>query len=84
MGGLIPGKYYLNAGVYAQAGNVDRAVKQLQAAKLNALRQTVNSNKGEMTRLRIGPFDTRQQAEQAAAKAQTLRIQATVSQQPKK
>ena len=84
VGGLIPGKYYLNAGVYAQAATVDRAAKQLQAAKLNTLRQTVNSNKGEMTRLRIGPFDTRQQAEQAAAKAQTLRIQATVFQQPKK
>lgn len=79
-GRLVPGKFYLNAGVYAQAANVDKAVQQLQGAKLNALRQTVSSSKGDLTRLRIGPFDTRQQAEQAAAKAKQLRIDASVFQ----
>ncbi len=49
-----------------------------------AVRQTVSSNKGELTRLRIGPFDTRQQAEQAAIKAKRLRIDSSVFQQPKK
>lgn len=82
-GRLVPGKFYLNAGVYAQAANVDKAVQQLQGAKLNALRQTVSSSKGDLTRLRIGPFDTRQQAEQAAAKAKQLRIDATVFQHPR-
>ena len=82
-GRLIPGKYYLNAGVYAEAANVNRSVKQLQALKLPTLRQTVSSSKGDLTRLRIGPFDTRKQAEQAAAKAKKLRIDATVFQQPK-
>lgn len=82
-GRLVPGKFYLNAGVYAQAANVDKAVQQLQAAKLNALRQTVSSNKGDLTRLRIGPFDTRQQAEQAVVKAKQLRIDATVFQHPR-
>ena len=79
---LIPGKFYLNAGVYAQAANVKSAVKRLNAAKLPTLRQTVQSNKGELTRLRIGPFDTRKQAEQAAIKAKKLRIDASVFQQP--
>lgn len=82
-GRLIPGKYYLNAGVYAEAANVNRSVKQLQALKLPTLHQTVSSSKGDLTRLRIGPFDTRKQAEQAAAKAKKLRIDATVFQQPK-
>ncbi len=82
-GRLIPGKYYLNAGVYAQRANVDRAAKQLQALKLNPLRQTISSSKGDLTRLRIGPFDTRKQAEQAAAKAKKLRMDTTVFQQPK-
>lgn len=84
VGGLVAGKYYLNAGVYAQAANADRAVKQLQAAKLSTLRQTVSGRQGSMTRLRIGPFDTRQQAEQAAATAQRLRIESSVFQQPHK
>ncbi|WP_314323201.1 SPOR domain-containing protein [Comamonas aquatica] len=82
-GRLVPGKFYLNAGVYAQAANVDKAVQQLQGAKLNALRQTVSSSKGDLTRLRIGPFDTRQQAEQAAVKAKQLRIDASVFQHPR-
>lgn len=82
-GRLVPCKFYLNAGVYAQAANVDKAVQQLQGAKLNALRQTVSSSKGDLTRLRIGPFDTRQQAEQAVAKAKQLRIDASVFQHPR-
>ncbi|MEZ2739656.1 SPOR domain-containing protein [Comamonas jiangduensis] len=82
-GRLIPGKYYLNAGVYAQSANVDRAAKQLQALKLNPVRQTISSSKGDLTRLRIGPFDTHKQAEQAAAKAKKLRMDTTVFQQPK-
>lgn len=36
-----------------------------------------------MTRLRIGPFESRQQAEQAAAQAKKLRIEARVFQLPK-
>lgn len=81
---MVPGKFYLNAGVYAQAANVERAVKNLQAAKLPVLRQTVSSNKGELTRLRIGPFNTRAQAEQAAAQAKRLRFEVQVVQQPLK
>lgn len=80
---LIPGKFYLNAGVYAQASNVNNAVKRLKAAKLNTSRQTLQTNKGELTRLRIGPFDTQKQAEQAAAQAKRMRIEATIFQQPK-
>lgn len=83
-GRLVPGKYYLNAGVYAQASNVERSVKQLRAAKLPSVRQTVSSSKGDLTRLRIGPFDTRKQAEQAAVTARKLRIETSVFQQPKK
>ena len=80
---MVPGKFYLNAGVYAQTANVNNAVKRLQALKLNTVRQTVQSNRGELTRLRIGPFDTRKQAEQAALKAKQLRIDTSIFQQPK-
>lgn len=79
-GQLIPGKYYLNAGVYAQAANVERAIQQLQAAKLQTVRQTIRGQKGDMTRLRIGPFDSRKQAEQAVATAQRLRMDTSVFQ----
>lgn len=71
-------KYYLNAGVYAQPANVEAAAKKLHAAKLQTVRQSISSKNGEMTRLRIGPFETRKQAEQAAAKAQTMRIETSL------
>ena len=76
--GKAEGTYYLNAGVYAQTANVDAAVKKLKAAKLNPIRQTVSSKNGELTRLRIGPFATRKQAEQAAVQARKLRIETSV------
>lgn len=75
---LIPGKYYLNAGVYAQASNVERATQKLQAAQFQVLRQTVSSKQGTLTRLRIGPFNSPQQAQQAATKAQKLGIETSV------
>lgn len=76
--GKASAKYYLNAGVYAQASNVDMAVKKLQAAKLNTIRQTIKSKNGSLIRLRIGPFETRKQAEQAAAQARKLRIETSL------
>lgn len=81
---LQPGKYYLNAGVYAQASNVNSAVRKLKSAQLNVMQQTVSSNKGELTRLRIGPFDTRAQAESAAVKAKLMQFDVTIFQQPRR
>lgn len=72
-------QYYLNAGVYAQASNAEAAIKKLQAAKLPIVRQTVSSKNGDLTRLRIGPFETRKQAEQAATRAKKLRIDTTLA-----
>lgn len=82
--GQPAGQYYLNAGVYAQASNVDAAVKKLKAAKLNTVRQTVSGKNGQLTRLRIGPFDTRQQAQQAASQARKLRIETSIVEPPKR
>lgn len=77
---LIAGKYYLNAGVYAQASNVDAAEKQLRKMKLGAVRQTIKGKNGTLTRLYIGPFEQRKQAEQAATQAKKLRLQTQVLQ----
>ncbi len=73
----------MNAGVYAQASNVNNNVRRLQAANLNTVRQTVTGNRGELTRLRVGPFDTRKQAEQAAQRVKRLNIETSIYQHPK-
>ena len=77
---LIPGKFYLNVGVYSEAANADKVLAQLHKSKLPALAQKMTSNKGEVTRLRSGPFESRKRAERALRKLQAANIDATVFQ----
>ena len=77
---LIPGKFYLNVGVYSEAANADKVLAQLHKSKLPALAQKMTSNKGEVTRLRSGPFESRKRAERAVRKLQAANIEATVFQ----
>lgn len=77
---LIPGKFYLNVGVYSEAANADKVLAQLQKSKLPTLSQKMASNKGEVTRLRSGPFESRKRAEKAVRKLQAANIEATIFQ----
>ena len=77
---LVPGKFYLNVGVYSEAANADKVLAQLQKSKLPALSQKMTSNKGEVTRLRSGPFESRKRAERAVRKLQAANIEATIFQ----
>ena len=77
---LIPGKFYLNVGVYSEAANADKVLAQLHKSKLPALAQKMTSNKGEVTRLRSGPFESRKRAERAVRKLQAANIEATIFQ----
>lgn len=62
---LISGKFYLSVGVYAEAANARRNERTLRGAGLPVISQNVSGQRGAMTRIRLGPFDTRAQAEQA-------------------
>ena len=77
---LIPGKFYLNVGVYSEAANADKVLAQLHKSKLPALAQKMTSNKGEVTRLRSGPFESRKRAERAVRKLQAVNVEATIFQ----
>lgn len=77
---LVPGKFYLNLGVYSEAGNADKVLAQLQKSRLPALTQKMASNKGEVTRVRSGPFESRKRAEKAARKLQAANIDAGIFQ----
>lgn len=77
---LIPGKFYLNVGVYSEAANADKVLAQLKKSKLPALSQKMTSNKGEVTRLRSGPFESRKRAERAVRKLQAVKVEATIFQ----
>jgi cell division septation protein DedD len=75
---LEPGNYYINIGVFSEAGNAARVVERLEKARLPALSQTLHSNKGEIVRVRSGPFAKQRSAEQAAGKIRALGLEATV------
>lgn len=73
---LQPGKYYLNSGLYAQPENARRVARQLREAGQPVFTQAIASRKGEATRVRVGPFEQRAQAEAAARKIQELQLEA--------
>jgi len=75
---LGPGNYYINIGVFSEAGNAGRVVERLEKAKLPTLSQTLHSNKGEIVRVRSGPFAKQRSADQAAAKIRAMGMEATV------
>lgn len=72
---LIPGKFYLNVGVFSDPANAAKTVALLEKSRLPVLRQSLPSNKGEVIRLRSGPFDSRKRAEKAARKLQASDLQ---------
>ncbi|MDR3005464.1 MAG: SPOR domain-containing protein [Acidovorax sp.] len=73
---LQSGKFYLNSGLYAQPENARRVARQLGEAGQPVFTQLVASRKGEATRVRVGPFDNKVQAEAAAQKIQALQLEA--------
>lgn len=73
---LQPGKYYLNSGIYAQSDNARRVVRQLRGAGQPVFTQMLDTRQGEVTRIRVGPFDSRSQAEAAARQIQGLHLEA--------
>ena len=77
---LQPGKFYLNVGVFSEAGNATTAIAALKKSDLPVIRQTLPSNKGEVTRLRSGPFDSRKRAEKAARKLEKAALKPVVFQ----
>ncbi len=68
-------------GLFAQDGNARRAHAKLLAAGLAAFTQEIDSPNGKRTRVRVGPFDNRAQADDAAGKIRTLELEALVFRQ---
>lgn len=71
---LLPGRFYLNVASFPETSDTDEAERVLQEAKLPVLRQSLESNKGELVRLRVGPFETRKQAQAAQRKIKKIRL----------
>lgn len=68
----------VNVGMYAVEANAQRAIDRLTEAGLPVLHDPVESARGPLTRVRVGPFERRDQAEQAAARVRALGLEARV------
>lgn len=67
------GNYAVSFGSYASSGDADRVVKALQGAQLPAYQEAVPGNGRTLHRVRIGPFDTQAQAEDARLQSGKIR-----------
>jgi cell division septation protein DedD len=71
-------KFLINVGLFADDNNARNAFVKLQDAGLPVVSQEVKSNKGKRTRVRVGPFDTQSEADQAAERIRALQLEAVV------
>ncbi len=72
--------YFINVGLFAVAANADRTHARLLEAQLPSMRTELKSSKGPQIRVRVGPFTTKQDAQDAAAKIQAMQLDAMIVQ----
>ena len=68
----------VNVGLFSVAANAERAKARLSEAGLPVLDDPVESARGPLTRVRVGPFEQREQAEAAAKAVRALGLEARV------
>lgn len=73
------GNYVVSAGIYSNAANAQSLVASLKAAQLPAYAETMNVNGKSRTRVRVGPYPQRGDAEAARLRAQQVRADMTAS-----
>jgi len=70
--------YLINVGLFADANNARNATTKLRDAGLPVVSSTLQSAKGERTRVRVGPFETQVEADRVAEKIRALQLDAVV------
>ena len=73
-----PRGFGVNVGMFAREANAQRAKTLLVDAGLPVLDDPIESARGPLTRVRVGPFERREEAEAAAAKVRALGLEARV------
>lgn len=76
-----PGQFLINVGLFAQDDNARRAHARLREAGLPAIKQELQGHSGKLTRVRVGPFATRADADAATEQIRALQLDAVVVRQ---
>ncbi len=77
MVGSAPG-YYINVGLFAEEANARKTQSRLLNEGLPAFRQPLESAKGTRLRVRVGPFDTKTEADAAAQTIRGMGLEAVI------
>ena len=68
----------VQVGAYADLGKAREVRQKLEKAGLKTYTQVIEAKDGKRTRVRVGPFASRTEAEQAAAKIKSLDLPASI------
>jgi DedD protein len=77
-GAEAPGRFVVQVGAFAEAAAVREARGKLEKLGLPSYTQVVETSSGSRTRVRLGPFSSREDADKAAAKAKAAGLAGTV------
>jgi DedD protein len=72
------GRFVVQIGAFAEASAVRDVRGKAEKAGLSTFTQTVNTADGQRTRVRVGPFASREDAEKAAAQAKAAGLGSSV------
>jgi DedD protein len=68
----------VQVGAYADAAKAREARAKLEKAGLKTYAQVVDTKEGQRTRVRVGPFNSRAEADQVAGKVKSLGLPVTI------
>ena len=71
-------RYVVQVGAYADDAKARDVRNRLEKAGLKTYTHVAETKDGKRTRVRLGPFATKDEADKAAARAKTMNLQATV------
>jgi DedD protein len=72
------GRYVVQVGAFADAGKAREARMKVERAGLKTYTQVAETSDGKRTRVRVGPFGTRAEADKAAGKIKGLDLPAAI------
>ena len=71
-------RFVVQVGAYAEDAKAREVRARLEKAGLKTYTHVAETKDGKRTRVRLGPFATKDEAEKAAARAKTMNLQATI------
>ena len=71
-------RFVVQAGAYSEAGALRDARQKVEKMGLKTYTQVIESDTGKRTRVRVGPYATRQEAEAVAARVKAAGLQTSI------